>query len=65
MKTFDLDEQLKETIRKYRWLLEEKEMSLSMDIEEVRYTGDPAFLEKVWENLLSECVKIYGDWWSD
>ena len=50
MKTFDLDEQLKETIRKYRWLLEEKEMTLSMDIEEVHFTGDPAFLEKVWEN---------------
>ena len=27
-KTFDLDEQLKETVRKYRWLLEEKEMTL-------------------------------------
>ena len=57
MKTFDLDVQLKETIRKYRWLLEEKEMTLSMDIEEVHFTGDPAFLEKVWENLLSNALK--------
>ncbi len=57
MKTFSLDEQLKETVRKYRWLLEEKEMSLSMDIDEVRYTGDPAFLEKVWENLLLNALK--------
>ena len=57
MKDVRLDEQLKETIRKYRWLLEEKEMSLSMDIEEVRFTGDPAFLEKVWENLLSNALK--------
>jgi signal transduction histidine kinase len=56
-KTFRLDEQLKETIRKYRWLLEEKEMSLSMDIDEVDFTGDPAFLEKVWENLLSNALK--------
>jgi signal transduction histidine kinase len=56
-KTFDLDVQLKETVRKYRWLLEEKEMTLSMDIEEVSFTGDPAFLEKVWENLLSNALK--------
>ena len=28
-----------------------------MDIEEVRFTGDPAFLEKVWENLLSNALK--------
>ncbi|WP_203249034.1 sensor histidine kinase [Sporosarcina beigongshangi] len=57
MKTFALDEQLRETVRKYRWLLEEKEMSLSMDIDEVRYTGDPAFLEKVWENLVLNALK--------
>lgn len=57
MKTFDLDAQLKETIRKYRWLLEEKEMSLSMDLDEVRYMGDPAFLEKVWENLILNALK--------
>lgn len=56
-KSFSLDEQLKETIRKYRWLLEEKEMTLAMDIEEVQFTGDPAFLEKVWENLLSNALK--------
>lgn len=56
-KIFDLDMQLKETVRKFRWLLEEKEMTLEMDLEEVRFTGDPAFLEKVWENLLSNALK--------
>ena len=57
LKTFELDKQLKETVRKYRWLLAEKEMSLSMETEEIRYTGDPAFLEKVWENLLLNAIK--------
>lgn len=57
MKIFNLDVQLKETVRKYRWLLEEKEITLSMDIEEVHFTGDPAFLEKMWENLLSNALK--------
>ena len=55
--TFSLDEQLKETIRKYRWLLEEKDITLSMDLDEVHFKGDPAFLEKVWENLLSNALK--------
>lgn len=57
IKEFKLDEQLKETIRKYRWLLEEKEMSLSMDLDEVELHADPAFLEKVWENILSNALK--------
>ena len=55
--TYSLDEQLKETIRKSRWLLEEKNLTLSMDFDEVAFTGDPAFLEKVWENLLSNALK--------
>lgn len=54
---FSLDEQLKEVIRKYRWLLEEKDITLSMDLDEVYFKGDPAFLEKVWENLLSNALK--------
>lgn len=54
---FRLDEQLKEVIRKQRWLLEERQMSLVMEFDEVELTGDPAFLEKVWENLLSNALK--------
>ena len=54
---FDLEEQIKEVIRKQRWLLEEKQMSLVMELDEVEFTGDPAFLEKVWENLLSNALK--------
>lgn len=54
---FRLDEQIKEVIRKQRWLLEEKQMALVMELDEVEMTGDPAFLEKVWENLLSNALK--------
>ncbi|MBM7716120.1 sensor histidine kinase [Siminovitchia sp. FSL H7-0308] len=57
LKTFRLDEQLKETIRRYRWALEEKEMSLSLELDEIELQGDPAFLEKVWANLLSNAIK--------
>jgi signal transduction histidine kinase len=57
VKTFRVDEQLKEIIRKFRWLLVEKELSLSMEIDEVSLKGDPALLEKVWENLLTNALK--------
>lgn len=56
-KSFKLNEQIMEVTRRYRWHLEEKEMSLSMDLDEVEIQGDPAFLEKVWENLLSNALK--------
>lgn len=61
VKKFPLDEQLKEVIRKYRWLLEEKGLSLSMHIEQVTMVGDPSFLEKVWDNLLSNALKYTPD----
>lgn len=61
LKLFRLDKQLMEVIRKSRWLLEEKGISLSMDIDEVEYKGDASFLEKVWENLLSNSLKYTGD----
>lgn len=54
---YSVDEQLKETIRKFRWLLEEKGITLSLELEEVRFNGDRAMLEKVWENLLSNALK--------
>ncbi|MBB4826693.1 signal transduction histidine kinase [Sporosarcina luteola] len=57
MKQFPLDEQLMEIVRKYRWMLEEKQISLTLELEEVKVIGDPSFLEKVWENLLSNAIK--------
>lgn len=59
---YDVSEQLRETVRKYRWLLEEKQISLSMEIEDAELTGDPAFLEKVWENLMSNALKYTPDY---
>ncbi|WHT48634.1 ATP-binding protein [Sporosarcina thermotolerans] len=56
-KRFNLDGQLMEIIRRHRWLLEEKQISLAMEMDEIEFSGDPAFLEKVWENLLSNALK--------
>ncbi|ARK24988.1 sensor histidine kinase [Sporosarcina sp. P37] len=60
-KVFRVDQQVKETVRKSQWLLQEKEMSVMLEIDEVRYKGDPEFLEKVWENLLSNALKYTPD----
>ncbi|MDV6378735.1 HAMP domain-containing sensor histidine kinase [Sporosarcina sp. GW1-11] len=60
-KVFRVDQQVKETVRKYQWLLQEKELSLMLEIDEVMYEGDPAFLEKVWENLVSNALKYTPD----
>lgn len=60
-KVFRIDQQVKETVRKYQWLLQEKELSLMLEIDEVTYEGDPAFLEKVWENLVSNALKYTPD----
>lgn len=59
---YDVSEQLRETVRRYRWLLEEKQISLSMEIEDAELIGDPAFLEKVWENLMSNALKYTQDY---
>lgn len=61
VKKFRLDEQLKDMVRKYRWMLEEDGLTLSMNLEEVEITGDPSFLEKVWENLISNALKYTLD----
>src|SRR5699024_7745138 len=57
MKSFSLQEQIKETIQKHHWQLMEKNITLTADIEEVTMVGHPACAEKVWENLLSNALK--------
>ncbi|PIC69923.1 sensor histidine kinase [Sporosarcina sp. P16b] len=60
-RVFRVDQQVKETVRKFQWLLQEKEISVMLETEEVTCKGDPAFLEKVWENLLSNALKYSPD----
>src|SRR5699024_4041795 len=44
-KDFALDEQLSQVIRRNRWRLEEKEISLILELESTTINGDEAFLE--------------------
>lgn len=54
---FQLEEQIREVVRNYQWQVVSKELSLDSELEEIMYYGDPSFLEKVWDNLVSNAVK--------
>lgn len=54
---FRLDEQLKDTVRKYRWKLEEANVQLSYQLEPLTYNGDAGLLQNVWDNLLTNAIK--------
>ncbi len=56
-KEYSLDQQLKITIQKYRWWLEEEGINLSMTLEPTIFNGDAGLLENVWENLLTNAIK--------
>jgi len=57
MKSFSLQEQIKETIQKHQWQMMEKNITLTADVDDVTMLGHPDFIEKIWENLLSNALK--------
>lgn len=56
-KEFSLTDQLKDCAATYRWQLDKKGISLSLNLEDVKYLGDEAWLVNVWDNLLTNAIK--------
>ncbi|MBD8016054.1 sensor histidine kinase [Planococcus wigleyi] len=56
-KEFQLDEQLRGVVRKYRWRLEEEDINLSYQLAPTRFRGDAELLDNVWDNLLTNAIK--------
>ncbi|MCS0791420.1 ATP-binding protein [Cytobacillus firmus] len=52
-----LDLQIKETIRRHQWRLEEKEIEVSYKLAPVIFKGDPELLVNIWDNLLTNAIK--------
>jgi signal transduction histidine kinase len=52
-----LDEQIKQTIRRYQWRLQEKEMEVSYKLPSVRMKVDAELMSNVWDNLLTNAIK--------
>lgn len=57
VKQFQLDEQLRSVVRKYRWRLEEEDIHLSYQLAPTLFRGDPELLDNVWDNLLTNAIK--------
>ncbi len=56
-KTFNLSLQIKELVRNYQWLINEKGMMLTYSLPDTEYFGDPSLLNTVWDNLLTNAIK--------
>jgi signal transduction histidine kinase len=52
-----LDEQIKQTIRRYQWRLQEKEIEVSYKLPSVRMKVDAELMSNVWDNLLTNAIK--------
>lgn len=59
---YSLSEQVRESILLYEQRIEDKSLSLDLDIDEIEINNDKALLEIVWNNLIGNAVKFsnYG-----
>lgn len=57
MEPFSVSSQLTEVLQRYRWLMVDKNISLTAEIDDITMCGNQAYIEKVWENLLSNALK--------
>jgi signal transduction histidine kinase len=56
-KWFKVGKQIKGLIHNYQWAINEKGLMLSYSLPDIEIMGDPALLETVWDNLLSNGIK--------
>lgn len=52
-----LDEQIKQTIRRYQWRLQEKEVEVSYRLSPTRMRIDAELMSNVWDNLITNAIK--------
>jgi len=58
---FDVSEQLKETAAATAWQRQEKEQTISLDLEPIVMSGDPKLMQLVWTNLISNAIHYTPD----
>lgn len=52
-----IDEQIKQAIRRHQWRLEEKEIEVSYKLPAIKLKADAELLNNVWENILTNAIK--------
>jgi len=52
-----LDQQIKESIKKHRWSVQDKNVTISYQLNEAYVYSDPELLEIVWDNLITNAIK--------
>lgn len=54
---FNVAQQMKELVRNYQWVINEKGMMLGYSLPDTEIIGDPSLLNTVWDNLLTNAIK--------
>ncbi len=57
---FSLDEQMRCCVLGFEDKIEEKNITINVDLDEVSISSDKALLETVWNNLISNAIKFTG-----
>jgi signal transduction histidine kinase len=52
-----LDEQIKQTVRRNQWRLQEKEIEVSYKLPSIQMRVDAELMSNVWDNLLTNAIK--------
>jgi len=52
-----LDQQIKESIRKHQWSVQERNLTISYKLDEASLLSDPELLAIVWDNLITNAIK--------
>ncbi|MGI8387208.1 sensor histidine kinase [Robertmurraya sp. P23] len=54
---FNVAQQMKELVRNYQWVINEKGIMLGYSLPDTEMIGDPSLLNTVWNNLLTNAIK--------
>jgi signal transduction histidine kinase len=57
LSSVQIDDQIKQTLRRYQWRLEEKEIEVSYKLPSIMMKADAELMSNVWDNLLTNAIK--------
>ncbi|OIU71735.1 sensor histidine kinase [Rossellomorea aquimaris] len=55
-----VDDQIKQAIRRYQWLIEEKELEVSYNLAPCTFKYDAELMSNVWDNFMTNAIKYSG-----